>query len=140
MKRMLLSQGAIAIGALGTFAACSSGTNEFPAETLSDHQEIAIALSTAPTQPPVAGVDAVELVLTDPVTHEPIEDEQITLVPWMPVMAHGTDTVPEFHSLGHGRYRFDDVNLFMPGEWLLRFEFTGKVNDSALQLIHFNVE
>jgi hypothetical protein len=132
-------------GALSLAFACSSSesgssTNGFPAMTLSDHQKIAIALSTLPTQPPVAGLDAVQVVLTEPTTGEPIEDEQITLVPWMPTMGHGTDVIPQIHSLGKGRYLFTNVNLYMPGEWLLRFEFSGKVTDSALQQILFNVQ
>lgn len=130
-------------GAASLALACSgtgSGAEDFPAMTLSDHQKIAIALSTLPTQPPVAGVDAVELVLTDPTSGKPIEDEHIALVPWMPTMGHGTDEVPQFESLGRGRYRFTNVNLYMPGEWLLRFEFSGKVTDSALQQILFDVQ
>ena len=144
MMRILLSHLAMA-GAPSLAFACSSAdtastTNAFPASTLSDHEKIAIALTTFPAQPPVAGPASVQLVLTDPRSGKPIEDEQVTLVPWMPTMGHGTDQVPVFHSSGDGRYLFTDVNLFMPGEWQLRLEFSGTVTDSALQQILFNVQ
>jgi hypothetical protein len=133
------------VGAATLAFACSSAdatssTDDFPASTLSDHQKIGIALSTLPLQPPVAGPSSVRLVLTDPSTGKPIEDEQITLVPWMPAMGHGSDETPVFQSLGKGQYLFTNVDLFMPGEWLLRFEFSGTVTDSALQQILFNVQ
>jgi hypothetical protein len=46
-------------------------------------------------------------------------------------MGHGTDVVPQLEPMGNGRYVFANVNLFMPGEWQLRFEFSGPVSDSA---------
>jgi YtkA-like len=131
-------------GAISLAFACSSAdvasSTDFPASTLSDHKKIGIALSTFPSEPPVAGTSSVQLLLTDPATGKPIEDEQITLVPWMPAMGHGSDENPVFQSLGKGQYLFTNVDLFMPGEWLLRFEFSGTVTDSALQQILFNVQ
>jgi hypothetical protein len=113
--------------------ACTSPTNSdsFPSSFMSDHGKLSIHLSTAPEQPPYAGNDSVELILTDPKTGKPIENEDISLVPFMPTMGHGTDTTPQLQVMGKGRYVFTNVNLYMPGEWQLRFQFSGPVNDSA---------
>jgi YtkA-like len=131
------------VGTMSLTFACSGSdagtTNGFPdtpyESTTTAHQKISLELSTAPSQPPVAGLDAVQLILKDPTTGKPIEDESITLVPWMPTMGHGTDVIPQLHAMGKGRYVFTDVNLYMPGEWLLTFKFSGKVQESAYQVL-----
>jgi YtkA-like protein len=130
-----------ALPCLLLLAACSSATattgsqTSFPTTVLQtmacDTGDLNIELKTAPTQPLTTGLDGVELVLTDPKTGAPVDDMQIVLVPWMPLMGHGADLVPTFNPMGKGRYVFTNVNLFMPGEWQLRFAFTGAVNCSA---------
>ena len=124
----------LALGALGLLAACTTNvasSDSFPSTVMSDHGRIEIELSTSPQQPPLAGNDSVRLALSDPKTGKPIEGEQISLVPFMPTMGHGTDVVPQLQELGRGLYLFTNVNLFMPGEWQLRFQFAGPVSDSA---------
>jgi hypothetical protein len=132
---------ATALGALGFAGGCSSAdtsSGSFPETPYSlattATGKISIALSTAPSQPPNAGLDAVELILTDPTTGKPIDGETITLVPWMPLMGHGTDMIPYVQPMGNGRYVVRDVNLYMPGEWLLTFAFSGKVTESAWKI------
>jgi hypothetical protein len=82
-----------------------------------------LELRTAPTQPLTVGLDGVEVTLTD-AQGKPIEGALITLVPWMPLMGHGADVTPVPHAMGKGRYVLTNVNLFMPGEWQLRFQIT----------------
>jgi hypothetical protein len=141
MRTNSISRFATALGALGFVGGCSSAdasSGSFPetpySSTMTANGKIAIALSTAPSQPPNAGLDAVELILTDPTTGKPIDGETITLVPWMPLMGHGTDVIPEVEPMGNGRYVLTNVNLYMPGEWLLTFAFSGKVTESAWQI------
>ncbi len=120
------------------FAACSSATpatgsdTSFPLEALQtlacDPNMLQIEVRTAPVQPPTTGLDGVEVVLTDPKTGDPVDGMQITLVPWMPLMGHGADLTPKLEAKGKGHYVFTNVNLFMPGEWQLRFAFSGKVS------------
>jgi hypothetical protein len=128
----------LATGSL--LAACTSSSapsdDTFPAAPLykaimSDQGKLKIDVSTAPEQPPSAGVDGVELVLTDAKTGERVDKEEISLVPFMPTMGHGTDVIPELKAMGKGRYVFTNVNLYMPGKWQLRFKFSGPVTDSA---------
>jgi|HubBroStandDraft_2_1064218.scaffolds.fasta_scaffold133171_2 hypothetical protein len=121
--------------------ACSSSTGttgsdtSFPAEALQvmacDPNMLSIEVRTAPVQPPTTGLDGVEVVLTDPKTGDPIDGVQIALVPWMPLMGHGADLTPQLKAMGKGHYVFTNVNLYMPGEWQLRFQFSGKVTCSA---------
>jgi len=141
MRTNSISRFASALGALCIIGGCSSAdasSDSFPetpySSTTTASGKIAIALSTAPSQPPNAGVDAVELILTDPTTGKPIDGEIITLVPWMPLMGHGTDMIPVVQPMGNGRYVVTDVNLYMPGEWLLTFAFSGKVTESAWKI------
>lgn len=127
---------AAALGTAATLtafaASCSSGVATgnnatFPATPLQvmacDPSTLRVELRTAPAQPPTAGLDGVEVVLTDPATGHPIDDAKITLVPWMPLMGHGADLTPVFSAKGKGRYVSTNVNLYMPGEWQLRFQF-----------------
>ena|SRR5271155_2593283 len=130
-----------ALPCITLFAACSSSTGTTGSQTsfplgsalmtmACDTGDLDIELKTAPTQPLTTGLDGVEVTLTD-LQGNPVDGETITLVPWMPLMGHGADLVPTLQAMGKGRYVFTNVNLFMPGEWQLRFEFTGSVACSA---------
>jgi hypothetical protein len=139
ISRFATAAGALwALGFVGSCSSADASSGSFPETpyslTTTASGKLAIALSTAPSQPPNAGVDAVELILTDPTTGKPIDGETITLVPWMPLMGHGTDMIPEVQPMGNGRYVVRDVNLYMPGEWLLTFAFSGKVTESAWKI------
>ena len=47
-------------------------------------------------------------------------------------MGHGADVTPIPHEMGKGRYVCTNVDMFMPGEWQLRFQVTsGQVACSA---------
>jgi hypothetical protein len=49
----------------------------------------------------------------------------------MPAMGHGTSITPTATDMGSGVYAITDLSLFMPGEWELRTQFTGPVDDTA---------
>jgi ABC-type glycerol-3-phosphate transport system substrate-binding protein len=134
MKRSV-SKASVALAAASLLAACtasSASSDSFPSTFMTDEGKIKVALSSSPEQPPYAGNDSLQLILTDPNTGKPIDGEQMSLVPFMPTMGHGTSVVPQCQAMGGGgRYVCDNVYLFMPGEWQLRFTFSGPVSDSA---------
>jgi hypothetical protein len=112
-----------------------SATSSFPASALttvtSDGGKLRVALHSAPYQPLVAGLQCVELVVSDPSTGATLDGLTITMTPWMPAMGHGASVTPLLTALGQGRYVFTNVSLFMPGEWQLRIQFSGQVPDSV---------
>jgi hypothetical protein len=112
-----------------------SATTTFPAAALStvttDGGKLSVAIRSAPYQPLIAGLDCLELVVTDASTGAGVDGLTITMTPWMPAMGHGSDATPQPTDLGQGRYVLKDVNLFMPGEWQLQTQFSGQVTDSV---------
>ncbi len=112
-----------------------SDTSSFPAQTLatiaSDGGKLQVAFRAAPSQPLVAGLQCVELAVTDASTGAGVDGLSITMTPWMPAMGHGASVTPAVTALGGGRYVFTNVSLFMPGEWQLRTQFSGQVTDSV---------
>jgi hypothetical protein len=123
------------------FAACGSGptsssddttctsASAFPPSALSsvtsDSGNLSVAIHAAPYQPLVAGLDCVELVVTDRSTGVGVDGLTLAMTPWMPAMGHGASVTPQVTALGQGRYVFTDVSLFMPGEWQLRTKLSG---------------
>ena len=110
------------------------GAPSFPAEPFtgfaSDAGKLHVDLRSAPEQPPTRGVMSLELTALGP-SGEPADGLGVNLVPWMPAMGHGASVLPTVTSKGNGRYVVDDVDLFMPGQWQLRFTFSGPVEDHA---------
>jgi len=82
-------------------------------------------------QPPQAGLNEVQYLVTDATTGAPVDGLDVVIVPWMPAMGHGASVTPVLEAMGKGVYDFTDVSLFMPGEWQLRTKFSGQVTDSA---------
>jgi hypothetical protein len=115
---------ALFFGCSGSPGTTGSDTS-FPESALQvmtcDPGTLQIEIRTAPVQPPTAGLDGIELVLTDPKSSRPIEGAKVSLVPWMPLMGHGSDVTPSCDDEGKGRIVCTNVNLYMPGEWQLRF-------------------
>ena len=120
--------------ATGDGGTCSRASS-FPATAMSsltsDDGKLLVAIHSAPYQPLVAGLQCVELVVTDPSTGASVDGLTISMTPWMPAMGHGASVTPSVTALGQGRYVFTDVSLFMPGEWQLRTQFSGQVTDSV---------
>jgi len=121
----------LAAGSLLVSCTSSNASDAFPSSFMSDQGKLKITLTSQPQEPPNVGNDSVELVLTDAKTGKPVDGETITLVPFMPTMGHGTSVIPVPQAKGNGHYVFTNVYLFMPGEWQLRFQFSGPVDDSA---------
>ena len=120
--------------------ACSSSGAElgdvpFPERPLlvatSDAGRASLEVRTAPEQPPMRGISKVELILTDE-QRQRLSDVAIGVVTWMPAMGHGASHNPSVSSLGDGRYVLSDVELYMPGRWELRLDFSGSVDDQAV--------
>jgi len=119
-----------ALGALVSFGlvGCSGGDGPpagpvtFPSEALaslpSDAGHFVVAVRTSP-QPPVRGVDAVQLQIAD-AAGSPVDGLSIEAVPWMPAHGHGTSTRPDVEPQGGGVYEITNVNLYMAGLWELR--------------------
>lgn len=104
---------------------------EEPYTTLtSDEGAFVLEVRTAPNQPPTRGRTEVELRISD-LDGEPIEDVALTVVPFMPDMAHATSTEPEVEALGGGRYEIAPVDMIMSGRWELLTTIEGPVHDSA---------
>jgi hypothetical protein len=120
---------------------CSAATT-FPASSLTsvatDGSKLHVELRSAPSQPLLAGLDCVELTVTDPATGAAVDGLDITMTPWMPAMGHGASVTPQVTALGGGKYVFTDLSLFMPGEWQLQTQFSGEVSDRVTTT--FNVE
>lgn len=113
-------------------APASDATNGAPYTTVdSDTGAYHLEVRTAPNQPPVHGVLTVNLTITDAKTTAPILGAAITVTPWMASHAHGTSVAPTVTETGQGRYRADNVDLYMPGSWQLRITIGGAVVDNA---------
>jgi len=129
--------------AVGLLASCSSASEPIATSlshlaptpvgpvAISDSGKLKVAVYTTPTQPPPAGVDGVVLMITDATTGAPVEGLTLAVTPWMPAMGHGSCCVPEFTETGKGRYVSTEVSLVMPGEWELRTQISGKIDDTA---------
>jgi hypothetical protein len=111
-----------------------AGDGDFPAEPYatitSDRGAFVMEVRTAPKQPPTRGSAAVELRITD-AEGAPIDDLDLSAVPFMPDMGHAASNEPEIERLGEGRYGIAPVDMFMSGRWELITTVEGPVHDSA---------
>lgn len=89
-----------------------------------------IEVRVAPQQPPIRGVNTVELTITNS-AGKPVSSLVVGVTPWMSAHGHGASTRPEVKEAGSGRYIATGVNLFMPGRWDLRITLAGEVTDRA---------
>ena len=127
---------AIAIIALALAAGCS-GSGAQPASSrgatslLSDSGALQLTLRSSPDTLPVRGDNQIDLTIARADTGEPVTGLSLSMVPFMPVMGHGSPVVPQFSDEGAGAYRFDDVVLTMPGLWELRTTIDGAESDTA---------
>jgi YtkA-like len=107
----------------------------FPVQSLmsvtSSGAKLRIDVRTAPEQPPSRGVQAVQLVITDAASGAPATGLSLSVLPWMPAMAHGSPLVPTVTEDPGGVYVVEDVDFFMAGTWELRTTFSGSLVDYA---------
>jgi len=130
----LLLSGCGSSGSAASSPSCTT-TSQFPSGPLatvaSDNGKLQVELRTAPYQPLIAGLECVQLAVTEPSTGANVDGLAITLTPWMPAMGHGASVTPQLTPTGEGLYVFTNVSLFMPGEWQLRTHFSGPLDDSV---------
>ena len=113
----------------------SSSTRSFPDDpylvVMSDQGKLAIEVRTGPSQPPGRGENDVQLVVRDTAAGELVEGLDVEVMPWMPLMGHGTSVMPTVSDGGAGTYYLRNVSMYMAGVWELRTKFSGTVMDSA---------
>ncbi|HEX2658957.1 MAG TPA: FixH family protein [Polyangia bacterium] len=77
-----------------------------------------VAVRTSP-QPPIKGVDAVQLQITDAIGAG-VDGLVLSAVPWMVAHGHGTSARTRVIPQGLGVYQIENVYLYMDGRWELR--------------------
>jgi hypothetical protein len=129
--------------ALTGLAACgapsssdSSGSlTSFPSTPLqtvtSSTGALSIEVRTGPEQPPPLGQSAAQLTVEDATTLAPVDGLDLTVVPWMPAMGHGSSVSPTVTPMGGGVYLVTNLYLYMPGTWQLRTTLVGQGTDSV---------
>jgi len=113
----------------------ASDTNYFPAapyETVTSQEGMLnVSTWTSPNQPPIRGVIAVKLSVTNAANGDTQDGLTLSVNPVMPVMGHGSSTVPQVSAIGDGVFVITDMYLFMAGRWNLDITFAGSVTDNA---------
>jgi hypothetical protein len=117
----------ILLGACGGSHAAADHFAATPAATGSDAL-VQIAVRTSPEQPPVRGIVDCDVLLTRP-DGTPLTGVTVAVEPWMPAHGHGASTTPTLRETGGGHYLVSDADLFMPGDWQLRFTLSGPIAD-----------
>jgi hypothetical protein len=109
----------------------SSANDSFPAQSLfvlnSDSGQARVEVRTAPDQPPTRGNVSMRLSITDATTGAPQAGLDLSAVPWMPAMGHGTSVTPTIAETSPGVYDLENLALFMPGTWQIRTDWDGSV-------------
>jgi len=98
--------------------------------SLTDSGALLIALASSPDGAPVVGNNEIDLEVTRADSGKAESGLELSMVPYMPTMGHGSPVVPRFSDQGDGNYHFDDVVLTMPGLWQLRTQISGAMSDS----------
>jgi hypothetical protein len=97
------------------------------ASVTSESHAYRIEVYNAGSPTPVRGENRMLFVITSALSGAPAVGLDLDVVPWMPVMGHGTSTRPVVEAGdAPGRYVVAEVNLFMPGLWELRTTITGQ--------------
>jgi hypothetical protein len=114
----------------------SAAPGEFPAESLltlsSMSGELRVDVRTSP-QPPMRGGQSAQLTITN-ASGAPVSGLSLSVLPWMPVMGHGTSVVPTAGEMAPGVYGIDNIYFSMPGLWALRTTIslpTGQPTDTG---------
>lgn len=66
-----------------------------------------------------------QLIITDATTDAPQSGLELSVVPWMPAMGHGTSVTPTVVETAPGIYDLENLVLFMPGTWQIRTQWDG---------------
>lgn len=110
----------------------------FDEPVLSESGELTAQLTSAPEAVPVRGENQIWLELRETATGAAVEGLELTVLPFMPAMGHGSGTEPSVTELRAGRYQLDRVSLTMSGLWELRTTISGPLADHVVP--RFEVE
>lgn len=87
--------------------------------------------------PPVVGLDAAELTMTD-ASGAPLTGLALAVVPWMPAHGHGASVAPACSEASPGVYDVAPLDFYMSGTWQLLTTITratgaagGAIDDTA---------
>jgi hypothetical protein len=132
-----------------TLAACGGGEAASPqgdagpfGSVTSDNKALTLEVRTGPDQPPTRGLSTVELDITDANSGDAKDGLELTIVPWMPAMGHGTSVKPVVAADGGGHYTVSNVNLYMGGAWDLRIAIANGPDagdDADHATVHFKI-
>jgi hypothetical protein len=132
-----VAMGVMVTAAAGCGAAgppTAQGPIVFPSEPLttlpSAEARYQVEVRTSP-QPPVKGVNAVELRISD-AAGALVDGLTIAATPWMPAHGHGGRATTVVEPEGDGAYRITNVYLYMEGSWELRSTLTSLDGEDAV--------
>jgi hypothetical protein len=107
---------------------------------VSESGALSIEARTGPDQPPTRGLSTVDLEIVDAQSGEPQDGLELSVVPWMPAMGHGTSVKPALEAVGGGHYVVSNVNLYMGGAWDLRIAISAADAEAADRAtLHFKI-
>ena len=107
---------------------------------VSESGALSIEARTGPDQPPTRGLTTVDLDIVDAQSGEPKDGLELTVVPWMPAMGHGTSVKPALEAVGGGHYLVSNVNMYMGGAWDLRIAISAADAEAADRAtLHFKI-
>ena len=75
------------------------------------------------------GSNSFEVYVRDANSDAPAAELELSMLPFMPAMGHGSGMSPTITSLGEGHYECAGVLLNMAGRWHLRTTITGARSD-----------
>lgn len=107
---------------------------------VSESGALSIEARTGPDQPPTRGLTTIDLDIVDAQSGEPKDGLELTVVPWMPAMGHGTSVKPALEAVGGGHYVVSNVNMYMGGAWDLRIAISAADAGAADRAtLHFKI-
>ncbi|HEY3595655.1 MAG TPA: FixH family protein, partial [Polyangiaceae bacterium] len=77
-----------------------------------------VEVRTSP-QPPSRGLQSAQYRFTDG-SGATATGLSLAVLPWMPIMAHGTSFAPTVSETAPGQFEIDNIYFSMPGLWSLR--------------------
>jgi hypothetical protein len=143
----LALSGWLCVGACSSSAADMQPTGDAGPYGLVASQSGALSLEvrTGPVQPPTRGLSVVTLIITDAQSGEAKDGLELSVVPWMPAMGHGTSVKPIVAAEGGGEYLVSNVNMYMGGAWDLRIAIANATDQDAAEAdadratLHFTI-
>lgn len=133
--RSVLAGASLALGCSGPDPGTLAATGP---ELTSRSGSLLVTISSTPESVPVRGVNQLEFAFLGMADGLPVDGLEVTMVPFMPAMGHGSSERPSATALGNGTYRFERVVLSMAGLWELRTTVAGARSDFVVP--RFDVE